>query len=173
MSNLISVPRELLERALTILALSPSGLYGELRNLLAKPAANTDVRTILLDVVPGDGDGREVYATCCDDIVTMLSDQADRIEELEAAQPQGAPVAWRVTGNGGLTVTPEYPKWALGERGLTITPLYTEQPAPVAVVLPDVCTLSNIIRKVDGNHSLGAGALAEAIIDEVARLNTK
>ncbi|WP_421547849.1 hypothetical protein [Pseudomonas sp. QD4] len=38
MSNLISVPRELLERALTILALSPSGLYGELRALLAKPA---------------------------------------------------------------------------------------------------------------------------------------
>lgn len=57
--------------------------------LLAKPDPNTDVRTILLDVVPGDGDGREVYATCCDDIVTMLSDQADRIEELEAAQPQG------------------------------------------------------------------------------------
>ena len=33
--------------------------------------------------------------------------------------------------------------------------------------LPDVDTLSNIIRKVDGNHSLGAGALAEAILQEL------
>lgn len=30
--------------------------------------------------------------------------------------------------------------------------------------VPDVDTLSNIIRSIDGNHSLGAGALAEAII---------
>lgn len=27
--------------------------------------------------------------------------------------------------------------------------------------------LSNIIRKVDGNHDLGAGALAEAILEEL------
>lgn len=39
MSNeMISVPCELLERALSILALSPSTLYSELRALLAKPA---------------------------------------------------------------------------------------------------------------------------------------
>ena len=30
--------------------------------------------------------------------------------------------------------------------------------------LPDVDELAQIIRRVDGNHSLGAGALAEAII---------
>lgn len=35
-------------------------------------------------------------------------------------------------------------------------------------VLPDVDTLAQIIRTVDGNHDLGAGALAEAIIDALA-----
>lgn len=43
------------------------------------------------------------------------------------------------------------------------------KPAPVAVLdapasRSDADKLSNIIREVDGNHSLGAGALAEAII---------
>ena len=39
------------------------------------------------------------------------------------------------------------------------------------VVLPDVDVLAQIIRTVDGNHSLGAGALAERIIDKVKELN--
>lgn len=34
-------------------------------------------------------------------------------------------------------------------------------------VILDVDILSNIIRKVDGNHSLGAGVLAEKIIYEL------
>lgn len=42
--------------------------------------------------------------------------------------------------------------------------------ATVAVV-PDVDELAQIIRKVDGSHTLGAGSLAEAIIEEVSRLN--
>lgn len=33
--------------------------------------------------------------------------------------------------------------------------------------MPDVDVLSNIIREVDGNHSLGAGALAEAILTKL------
>ena len=44
--------------------------------------------------------------------------------------------------------------------------------APVpAVRMPDADTLAEIIRRVDGNHSLGAGALAEKVIEEVSRLN--
>lgn len=49
-----------------------------------------------------------------------------------AAQHQGEPVAWRVTGRGGLTVTPEYPKWATGKgsEGLKVEALVVaEQPA--------------------------------------------
>lgn len=41
----------------------------------------------------------------------------------------------------------------------------------VAVVLPDVDVLAQIIREVDGEHSLGAGALAERILDKVKELN--
>ena len=41
----------------------------------------------------------------------------------------------------------------------------------VAVVMPDVDELAQIIRKVDSSHTLGAGSLAEAILEEVARLN--
>ena len=33
----------------------------------------------------------------------------------------------------------------------------------------DIDTLADIIRKVDGNHSLGAGALAEAIQAEIQK----
>lgn len=43
--------------------------------------------------------------------------------------------------------------------------------ASVAVFMPDVDELAQIIRKVDGSHNLGAGSLAEAILEEVARLN--
>ena len=50
--------------------------------------------------------------------------------ELEAIKGQ-EPVAWRVTGAGGLTVTPEYPKWAEDDSRLLIESLYTApQPAP-------------------------------------------
>ena len=50
------------------------------------------------------------------------------------------------------------------------TLLYAEQPAPISV-MPDVDELAQIIRKVDGSRNLGAGSLAEAILEEVARLN--
>jgi hypothetical protein len=48
--------------------------------------------------------------------------------------------------------------------------LFASPPAPVAV-MPDVDALAQIIRQVDGDHSLGAGALAERIIDKVKELN--
>ncbi|WP_110947066.1 hypothetical protein [Pseudomonas bohemica] len=47
--------------------------------------------------------------------------------------------------------------------------LYRHPQRPV--VLPDVDKLAEIIRRVDGSHSLGAGSLAEKILDEFARLN--
>jgi len=46
--------------------------------------SNCDVRKILLDVVPGDGSGFEVFAKSCDDVVTKLSELGDRAEEWEA-----------------------------------------------------------------------------------------
>lgn len=43
--------------------------------------------------------------------------------------------------------------------------------ATVAVVKPDVDELAQIIRKVDGSHTLGAGSLAEAILEELTKLS--
>lgn len=45
---------------------------------------NLDVTTILLEVVPGDGSGHEVYARSVDDVTALLTKNADRIEELES-----------------------------------------------------------------------------------------
>jgi hypothetical protein len=42
-----------------------------------------DVRRILLDVVPGDGSGHEIYAKSVGDVKSALTKMAERIEELE------------------------------------------------------------------------------------------
>lgn len=49
--------------------------------------------------------------------------------------------------------------WRAGQTSLAVPP------AQHVGELPDVDWLSNVIRTADGNHSLGAGALAEKIVD--------
>lgn len=110
----LMAPRELLER------IAESGGYvprrAELRALLTAgaasraPAVNTDVRTILLDITPGaDGMGHEVYARSCEDVVSALSKQGDRIEEMEmelhrlkAIKPQPAPAPSLIAQSVGV-----------------------------------------------------------------------
>lgn len=59
---------------------------------VSQPAAapipeDCDVRSILLDVVPGaDGEGREVYARNVDDVKRLLSEMGDRLEDVDAAK---------------------------------------------------------------------------------------
>ena len=117
--------------------------------------------------------------------ITDLGYSAVEILCKPAAQPQGEPVAWRVTGRGGLTVTPEYPKWAVGERGLTTTPLYAEQPATVAVVMPEdwqdqlfaeMERRFELRKQIDGEHMVNDDTQigVEFARDWIAeRLNTK
>lgn len=110
------------------------------------------------------------------DWVYALKEERDRLRAMlttpaakavpAIVQPQGEPVAWRVTGRGGLTVTPEYPKWAVKEPGLTVTPLYVEQPALEALVLPE------------RREETGTGGASyyipvgwNACLDKLARLN--
>ena len=55
--------------------------------------ADLDVRTILLRVVPGDdGEGLEVYAESTEDVVALLTKQAELIEDLQSrlAAPCGS-----------------------------------------------------------------------------------
>lgn len=49
--------------------------------------AELDVRRILLDVVPGDGNGQEVYAKNVDDVVRVLTELSEKAE----TQPIPAP----------------------------------------------------------------------------------
>ena len=55
--------------------------------------ADCDVRKILLRVVPGDGDGYEVYAKNVGDVENLLCELGQRLEDFELAraqQPQAA-----------------------------------------------------------------------------------
>lgn len=51
------------------------------------------------------------------------------LAELAALKGGQEAVAWRVTGAGGLTVTPQYPSWAEDDTRLSIEPLYLAPPA--------------------------------------------
>lgn len=82
------------------------------------------------------------------------------------SQPQYEPIAWRVTGRGGLTVTPEYPKWATKEPGLTVTPLYAERSVLEALVLPERREETGT-----GGASFYIPVGWNACLDELARLN--
>jgi len=46
--------------------------------------ASASVTSILLDVIPGDGDGHEVFAKSVADVEAVLATQGDEIEELQA-----------------------------------------------------------------------------------------
>ena len=47
-------------------------------------------------------------------------------------------------------------------------PTYMGEPAQPAPSMPDVDALAQFIREVDGSHQLGAGALAERIVEWLA-----
>jgi hypothetical protein len=58
-------------------------------------AAEIDVRKILIEITPGDGDGYEVYAESNSDVVKKLTEMSQRLEEWELgirrlAAPQSA-----------------------------------------------------------------------------------
>ena len=54
---------------------------------------------------------------------------------------------------------------AMERPGAAIRSIYGAQPAPS---VPDVDALAQFIREVDGKHQLGAGALAERIVEWLA-----
>jgi hypothetical protein len=50
-------------------------------------AEHLDVRKIMLRVVPGDGSGHEVFASCVADVESLLSEMGEQIESYELASP--------------------------------------------------------------------------------------
>lgn len=117
------------------------------------------------------------------DSVFRLYDQADRIAALEAEKAERdaqEPVAW--AWNDALGCMHAHcgsgrPVWVDGECSdakraeTSLRPLYAAPPVPR--VDPD--WLSNVIRTVDGNHTMGAGVLAEKIAEAIngRRLNER
>lgn len=63
----------------------------ELVAALTVPAPELDVRKILLGIVPGDGNGLEVYAKSVEDVERKLTEMGQRIEDLESAAPTQRP----------------------------------------------------------------------------------
>ncbi|MCK9802139.1 hypothetical protein M1B34_31885 [Pseudomonas sp. MAFF 302030] len=95
--------------------------------------------------------------------------------DMPAAQPQGEPVAWsykvRVHAAGiGLVWRDKVEHEAPDTNAVDVkdlSPLYAEQPAPVAVVLPERKPSYDPINHPAYQHGWNA------CLDEVARLNTK
>jgi hypothetical protein len=78
-----------------------------------------------------------------------MTDAPERIWAGWVGSPDWAEPVWEDEPDEGLT---PYIREDLARAAPTVKPL------------PDVDTLANIIRTVDGSHSLGAGELAERIL---------
>ena len=109
------------------------GYKYELRALYIHPAPsvpatpNVDVRTILLAIVPGDGNGEEVYAESVDDVVAKMTELSEREESLRtqvdlltaAVEARGREIAkLKATGEPVQADSSEQP--ATGEPVLTV-----------------------------------------------------
>lgn len=53
-----------------------------------EPAPKTDVRSILLDIVPGDGSGAEVYARSVGDVVNKLTELSQEVDSLHGLKAE-------------------------------------------------------------------------------------
>lgn len=115
---------------------------GVLRALLDAPAVNTDVRTILLDIVPGEGSGREVYARSCADVEKVLTELWIRIEDMETDRTRGEPVAWIKEHWSGKSADFHYKTLVDVVFKDDWKPLYAEQPESVAINKPTTINYS-------------------------------
>lgn len=109
------------------------------------------------------------------DSVMAVLDQISR-EPQPAPEPEPVYEPRKVyehpNGDRFWSVNTEHGVMLVNEYGDTDHPADITQPLrPLVVIDPeeDVDRLSNIIREVDGNHDLGAGALAEAILERLAK----
>lgn len=185
------VPRELLVRLCNFHAAGWEDIEPEIKELRAlldaKPAEVTGDDALALTV-----DHQQFIAGDHEDLIDNASDFQDRAYALGVArgiarcamQPQGEPVAWRYREGEGtqwrLTDMPPS-TWYFDPRQYEVRKLYAEQPAPVAVVLPGQKAVSALVTKAarqadlinDANYYTAAEFAAEAVIDEVKRLNAK
>ena len=164
---MLSVEREFLERLLRVglnaVVIGCKTPAEELRAILDKPVAqNQVVPVVCVELVENKIHGG-MHIVKWDNLGKLK----EGIHKLYAEQP--APVA-------DHTQCEECKGWGYHENhheggGTECGECGGSGNASAAVFMPDVDELAQIIRKVDGSHNLGAGSLAEAILEEVARLN--
>lgn len=162
-------------------AIEKGSAYGdcrdELRALLNKPAKP----------VPDCIHGLERFEAD-DGVFVRLGDVIDMLANEKAAKHQGEPVAWTVRGPDGK-IDPGYSTCFADEAaswpdtlidGYVVSPLYAEQPAPVAVVMPELESALEEWWESDGQYCRAGGGsyektfayhAYEAALAEVARLN--
>lgn len=117
----------------------------------------------------------------------VISDLLDRLEAAEKERDalrakitemeKQEPVAWRTfDGEGGYDYRSyeDNENYKLGWDARNpnhigwVEPLYALPGAQPAQSVPDVDALAQLIREIDGKHQLGAGALAERIVEWLA-----
>jgi hypothetical protein len=160
------------------------------------------VTNIMLDVVPGDGDGHEVYAKSVSDVEDALTKLYDESEELQATIArltadvetmrnknnelndtvsrlkggQGEAVAyrWRVKGHDNWTASVCKVEFdaLANDDRFVAQKLYTSQPAPVSVVFPIREISPNDDKSFCLNHDFDWHDGWNACLDKVKELNS-
>ena len=139
------LPRELLESFAAYVADSPNAVMrsraAQLRALLDAPAETEAVHEVQWNSIHGPEGWKVVDTPTYHRCTGPLWDR--RITHKPAAQPQGEPVAYAdpkafenfgtLAHLGGLYAR----EWMWANPAPGLVPLYTEQPAPVAAVMPE------------------------------------
>lgn len=174
------VPRERIERALD--AIEQVGYQDkfidytfvravkqELRALLDAP-----IRTPLLGGGALEEQPEWAQVQILKNTIADLQGDIEKLQADLAAQPQGEPSHW--ADESGNTITAELKAYNLKLGGAPSAasmhyarPLYAEQPAPVAVVLPERRQIPSLFGRKERGHEEDEGF--NECIDEVARLN--
>lgn len=104
----------------------------------------------------------------------MAENFAAALSQQSEAQGGGEVAAWET--EDGRVISARQKATALRDGGASAssvapytTPLYRTAPQSAPVGVEDVDALAQEIRRVDGEHSLGASALAEALVPYLAR----
>ena len=128
-----------------------------LTQALATTEPDIDVRTILLDIVPGDGSGLEIYAKNVGEVVEKMTKLHERIEGLEAqlaatTERKGEPVAYREKITGRLCAPEDTHR---RKFPMCYEPLYTSPQVPGDVIaILDECRTALIECDRDCDYEL-------------------
>ena len=133
------VPRSTIELAIGGEGLAKAAAIHELRALLDAPAK--------LPMIDAHNE-------------RLIASLRNRVNELEAAKPQGVPVAWHCVGDIGtehVTLSQDCANVWFSHGGRSLLLVYAEQPAPVAVMPDGYCIMPRQLTAENGAKALLLG----------------